>query len=104
MPSAAATGPLTITSTAQGWVVVCTAYRLNGSWAAARIAARTTRMYSGRHPAITALTATFSTVASAHVGGSAATTSAAGRPAAATVAATPPGVGGPTRRPSPQPR
>src|SRR5215831_745807 len=104
MPSADATGPLTITSTAHGWVVVWTAYRLNGSCATARIAASTTGACSGRQPAITALTATFSTVASAHVGGSAATTSPAGRPAVRTNAATRSGVGGTTGSPSPQPR
>src|SRR5437660_10292401 len=102
MPRSPATGPLTTTSTAHGCVVVWTAYRLNGSCAAARIAASTTGRCSGRQPAITALTATFSTVASAHVGGSDATTSAGGRPAAATNAATRSGVGGTSGSPSPQ--
>mgnify|MGYP003342025118 CR=1 FL=1 len=57
-----ASGPLTMIMLPQGCVVACVPCRLYFSVAAARSAASTTGKYSGRAPAITALTATFSTV------------------------------------------
>src|SRR5580765_5940561 len=57
-------------------------------------------MYCGRHPAITALTAMFSTVASAQRGGTTAMTSPARRPEPAIIARTRSAVGNTNGRPS----
>ena len=68
------------------------------------MAAMSTGITSGEHPAITALTATFSTVAGAFIGGSSLTTWSADSPEAATAAATRSGVGGTIGSPSVMPR
>ena len=60
-------------------------------------------MYSGRQPAITAFTATFSTVASATAGCTVPSDSSAARPDAATIAATRSSVGGVMGSPSVMP-
>ena len=57
IPIASRIGPLTISSGAAMWVVACTPCRLKAADVSASIAARTTGAYSGRHPAITMLTA-----------------------------------------------
>ncbi len=88
----------------QGWVVDCTLYSPKAGSHTASSAASTTGMASGRQPAITALTATFSTVASAQRGGTWPITSAAGRPAPAIMARTLSSVGGTMGSPSVQPR
>ena len=72
--------------------------------ASASTAATTTGKYSGRQPAITAFVASFSRVASPFFGGSTATTSFAGFPYAASIAATRSWVGGTIGSPSVQPR
>ncbi len=61
--SSARIGPLTITSGDGAFVVADTPCRSNASSQIASIAASTTGRYSGRHPAMTALIAIFSTVA-----------------------------------------
>ena len=63
MPSRRRRGPLTIRSGATFSSVVCTPRRLKAGSSIASTAASTTGKYSGRQPAITALAATFSTVA-----------------------------------------
>ena len=70
-----AIGPLTIMRGATGWVVGCIPTSPNRSSDIASIAVMIIGMYSGRQPAITALMAIFSTVASPHKGGIDATTS-----------------------------
>ena len=67
-------GPLIMTRGAHGWVVAWMAYKLKAGSLMASTAAIRTGKYSGRHPAITALTASFSTVAAPQVGGSSART------------------------------
>jgi len=57
-------------------------------------------MYGGRQPAITALIAMFSTVASAHRGGTTAITSPARRPEPAIIAWTRSAIGNTNGRPS----
>src|SRR5437763_1351220 len=79
MPSSRAIGPLTTMSGATGCVVACTESRLKSGSASASIAARITGRYSGWQPAITALAAIFSTVASPCRGGSTPTISRASR-------------------------
>ncbi len=56
-------GPCTTINGAEKWVDVATPCRLKAGSVTAWTAASTTGRYSGRQPAITALTATFSTVA-----------------------------------------
>ena len=63
MSSAPRIGPLTTTSGAGAFVVADTPWRSKASSQTASTAAITTGRYSGRHPAMTALTAIFSTVA-----------------------------------------
>ena len=70
----------------------------------ASTAAITTGRYSGRHPAITALMAIFSTVARPSRGATSATSSSRRRPLASTAAATRAAVGATTGRPSVTPR
>ena len=77
---------------------------LNSSVQAASTAASTTGRYSGRQPAITALTATFSTVHSTRSGGTTATTSSGARVVPSSMRRTRASVGGTTGRPSVQPR
>ena len=68
-PTSRRMGPLIMTTGADGFVVVATPFMLNGSSRTASTIASTMGKYSGLHPAITALMATFSTVASALSGG-----------------------------------
>jgi hypothetical protein len=77
---------------------------LNASVHTASTAASTTGRYSGRQPAITALIATFSTVAGARSGGTIATTSLGSRVVPASIASTRRSVGATTGSPSVQPR
>ena len=97
-------GPLTMTTGPTGIVVASRPCMLNSSVHAASTAASTTGRYSGRHPAITALTATFSTVHSTRSGGTTATTSSGARVVPASIRSTRSSVGGTTGRPSVQPR
>src|SRR6185503_3402856 len=99
MSSLARIGPFTITSGATASVVPETPSRQKRS---SHIAS--TARYSGRQPAITALTATFWTVARPNRGGTSAITSSDGRPTAAIAAITRPAVGGTTGSPSVTPR
>ena len=77
---------------------------LNSSVHTASTALKTTGRYSGRHPAMTALIATFSTVAGARLGGTVATTSSGSRDVPWSMASTRVSVGGTTGSPSVQPR
>ena len=77
---------------------------LNSSVQAASTDASTTGRYSGRQPAITALTAAFSTVQSAKSGPTTATTSSGARVVPSSIRSTRAGVGGTTGSPSVQPR
>ena len=77
---------------------------LNSSVQAASTAARTTGRYSGRQPAMTALTATFSTVHSTRSGGTTVTISSGSRVVPSSIRRTRASVGGTTGRPSVQPR
>src|SRR5262245_65921459 len=61
IPIRSATGPLTITTGPADQVVASTPWMLNSLVHAASSAARTTGRYSGRQPAIAALTATLAT-------------------------------------------
>ena len=63
IPQASRAGPLTMIIGVTQWVVACTSPRSNRSSQTAARAARRTGRWSGRQPAITALAATFSTVA-----------------------------------------
>src|SRR2546428_11431914 len=76
------------------------------SWGSqiALTAGMTTGMYSGRQPAITALTATRSTEARPLAGATRPISSSPPRPPAATVAPTHPAVGGTTGKPPVTPR
>ena len=74
------------------------------SSSAASTAASTTGMYSGLQPAITALTATFSTVQGWRLGGARPSTSPGSRVVPSSMASTRASVGGTTGRPSDQPR
>src|ERR1700688_4126931 len=77
---------------------------LNSSVQTASRAAITTGRYSGLHPAITALTAIFSTVTGARFGGTVATTSRGSRRVPVSIHITRSGVGGTTGSPSVNPR
>ena len=77
---------------------------LNSSVQAASTAHSTTGRYSGLHPAITALMATFSTVHSARSGGTTATTSCGERLVPSSIRSTRASVGGTTGIPSLKPR
>ena len=74
-------GPLTTASTAAPIVLTVMACRLNWGSHIASTAARTVGKYSGKHPAITAFMATFSTVITRPLVGSVPSISAGGRPA-----------------------
>src|SRR5207237_6350568 len=104
MSSAVRIGPPTITSGDGAFVVADTPWRSNASSHTASTAAITTGRYSGRQPAITALTATFSTVAPPMFGGTTATTSCAPRRVPPSMRTTRSGVGGTTGSPSVRPR
>ena len=77
---------------------------MNSGTSAASSAASTTGMYSGLHPAMTALIATFSTVHSARFGGMRPTISEGLRVVPCSMRNTRTSVGGTTGRPSLQPR
>ena len=79
IPMAAGPGPLATMTGPTGMVVASTPCMLNSSLQTASTAASTQGRYSGRHPAITALMATFSTVTSIRSGGTTATTSSGAR-------------------------
>ena len=85
-------------------VLQVTPCRVKPGSSAASSAVSTTGMYSGRHPAITALIATFSTVQGAMSGGMRPTTSAGSRRVPPSIRRMRSGVGGTTGRPSVQPR
>ena len=96
-------GPLTIMRGPTKYVVASTPWRLNASVHEASTAARTTGRYDGLQPAMTALIATFSTVAGARFGGTNATTSVAEREVCSSMRSTRPSVGGTTGSPSVRP-
>ena len=96
-------GPLIIKSGATGWVVGCKLLRLICGSHIAATAVMTRDIYSGRQPAITALMAIFSTVASPQPGGMVATTSSGSRFTAANILSTASAVGGMIGKPSVQP-
>ena len=102
-PIFCATGPFTITSTADPPMLEEGPTRLKGGASIASVAASTTGMYSGKHPAITALAATFPAVISRRRSGISPTTSPDALPAASKNWATRPWVGGTKGSPSPQP-
>ena len=79
MPIARVPGPLQTITGPTGIVVASTPWTLNSSLHTASTAASTHGRYSGLHPAITALIATFSTVTSTRSGGTMATTSSGAR-------------------------
>ncbi len=97
-------GPFTMSNSPTASVVPDTPTKPNAGSVIAWTAAMTTGMYSGRHPAITAFTAIFSTVAWPSPGAMRATTCSAGRPLASTAASTHALVGGTTGNPSVTPR
>ncbi len=100
MPICLRTGPFTTSSGAAMWVVACTPCRLKAGEQSASMAARTTRAYSGRHPAITMLIASTSRLSVPQRGGTRASTYPASPPRASTIASTFAGVGGTTGSPS----
>src|SRR6267143_5325670 len=102
--SARRTGPLTMTSGVTASVVPDTPTRAKSGSQIASTAASTTGRYSGRQPAITALTATRSTVARPLAGATSPISSSPRRPLAATAARTRSTLGGTTGRPSVTPR
>ena len=104
MPIAPATGPQTTRSGVTFSSVVWTPRRLKAGSAIARTAASTTGRCSGRQPAMTALTATFSTVARPLSGSSAPRTSPGASGAQESASSTRPRVGATIGRPSVQPR
>jgi len=91
-------GPLTTSSGATGCVVACTPYRLNVGSSIASTAATMIGNAAGSQPAITALTASFSSVACRQSGGMTPSTRAPSRPPS--MAATRSGVGGMMGSPS----
>ena len=104
MPMRPATGPLTTIIGPEKYVVASRPCMLNSSVQAASTAASTTGRYSGRQPAMTALTATFSTVHSTRSGGTTVTTSSGSRVVPSSIRSTRASVGGTTGSPSVQPR
>ena len=103
-PSRTASGPLTISSGATFSSVVCTPRMLKAGSSTASTAARTTGKCWGRQPAMTALAAIFSTVASPRSGSTSPSTSDGARTVVAHIASTRGSVGGTTGSPSVQPR
>ena len=87
-----------------GIVVASKPCMLNSSVHAASTAVRTHGRYSGRHPAITAEIATFSTLMSSRLGGTVATISSGARVVPVSMCITRSSVGGTTGKPSVQPR
>ena len=96
-------GPFTTIAGAAPIVVAQTPWALNSSLTQASMAVMTTGRYSGLQPAMTALMATFSTVAGAMFGGTTATRSCASRVVPSSIRITRSGVGGTTGRPSVRP-
>ena len=97
-------GPLTMMSGATGCVVAWIESRLKAGSARASMAVMTTGRYSGLQPAMTALTAIRSTVASPCRGGRTATTSRGSRSVKRKNSRTRSSVGGTIGSPSVQPR
>src|SRR6516164_10018501 len=104
MASSSRTGPFTMTAGTPDPVVALSAARSNSGRLIASMAAMITGMAAGSAPAMTALTAIFSTVHSPRSGGSSATISSGNRSQRARNARTRPSVGGMSGSPSPQPR
>jgi hypothetical protein len=98
------TGPLMITRMAQPPVLDVTPCRRNSSFSMACHAVATTGKCMGRHPAITALTASFSAVIGCSRTGSMPISWSGGMPAHSRQASTAVSVGGTTGRPSVHPR
>ena len=98
------TGPLTSTRGADPPVLAELPWRLYSVGTMASTAAMTTGMYSGRHPAMTALMATFSAVITRPRTGSTPMTSEGWRPTMSRNRRTFSSVGGTTGSPSVQPR
>src|SRR5919109_1457598 len=103
IPTCWTTGPLTITRGAAGSLVACRPCTSNASSSKASTAATTTGMYSGRQPAMTALVAMASIVATPWRGGTTPTTAIGSRPEAAIMRSTNSSVGGTMGKPSVQP-
>ena len=103
-PISVRTGPFTTTTCAAPDRVPVVEWQFAISLRWARTAASTTGMYSGAHPAITALIATSSAVTVASRVGTDPTTSDPSSPAIARNVPTRSGLGGTTGRPSVQPR
>ena len=104
MPMRFAMGPLTMITGLEKQVLQVTPCRVNPGSRAASRAVSTTGMYSGRHPAMTALMATFSTVQGASSGGTRPMTSCGSRRVPPSIRRMRSGVDGTTGRPSLQPR
>ena len=81
MPNLWVTGPLTMAKPADPPILEDGPTKLKTGSSMASTAASKTGMYSGKHPAITALDATLATVISRRRSGISPTTSAGGRPA-----------------------
>ena len=103
IPSRLAIGPLTSISGASGTVDTCISRKMQSGSASASTAAMRTGRCSGRHPAITAFTASFSTLAIPKPGSMMDTTSWGSRLVPPSIRSTASGVGGTTGKPSPQP-
>ena len=97
------TGPLTMDRMAEPPMLEEGPTKLNTGSSIASVAAKTTGMYSGRHPAITALAATLPTVISRRRSGNSPMTSLEERPDLSMNSSTRLWVGGTTGRPSVQP-
>ena len=104
MPMALVPGPLAMITGPTGIVVASTPWMLNSSLQIASTAVITHGRYSGRHPAMTAAMAIFSTVTSTRSGGTVATMSWASRLVPSSMRSTRSSVGGTTGSPSVQPR
>ena len=97
-------GPLTTTRVAEPPVLVMAPWSVKAGSPMASRAATSTGMYSGRHPASTALMATFSAVIVRRRTGSVITTSPGARRTASRNRHTASSVAGTTGSPSDQPR
>ena len=104
MPMRRVTGPFTTTIGPEKYVVQRSPCIANAGSRAASTTARTTGRYSGLHPAMTALIATFSTVQGTLLGGIAPTISCGSRVVPPSIRSTRTAVGGTTGSPSLQPR
>ena len=97
-------GPLIISAGVAQQVVVLSAYRLKRGSQTARTAATTAGKQAGGQPAITALTAIFSVVASPRRGSTTPITASGASSTVSSSACTRSAVGGISGSPSPQPR